>query len=255
VTKGQAVTLYVSTGPKLVTVPTVKTKPVQTAETTLKNAVLKFTPVQVPSTRPSGTVVGQTPVPGHRVKVGTKVTLKVSNQSTVTVPNVVGQTQSKAGGIIAGDSLTVGNAVSHCSNTFPTGIVSAQTPPQGKQVAPKTTVTITVSTGACTATVPNVVGQTSNAAGTILHKAGFANVVTDTTTSCKATTNGKVTSQTPTGGTTLATTKPVTVSVCSVPTPTSTTTTSNPVPGSKTGAVLGPTPATPTPTRASKAGH
>ena len=47
------------------------------------------------------------------------------------------------------------------SDSTPEGLVSAQTPDPGTEAAKGSTVTITVSTGPSTATVPNVVGQQS----------------------------------------------------------------------------------------------
>ncbi len=235
VTKGDKVTLTVSSGPKKVAVATVKGRQVVTAEKSLQRQTLRYRVNTVSSTKPNGEVLGQSPAGGTTVKVGTTITLTVSAQSTVTVPTVVGKPPSQAGAELGGAGLTVGKTTTACSNTVGSGLVSATTPPASKQVAPKTLIDLTVSSGPCTTPVPNVVGQTQSAAQSTLSSHGFTNVTAATTASCDPATNGKVVSQSPTGGTSVPATNGVTITVCtatatSSTTTTTTTTTTTPTP-------------------------
>lgn len=72
VDKGTQVTVYISLGPDLVTVPSVAGKGVSGAEAVLNASGLKVGGV---SGSPSGTVVGVSPAPGASVKRGSSVTL------------------------------------------------------------------------------------------------------------------------------------------------------------------------------------
>jgi eukaryotic-like serine/threonine-protein kinase len=231
VSKGHHVTLVVSSGapaPSTVQVPTVKTKTVTTAESALRAAGLVPTVHQQSSTRTSGTVLDVTPAAGTKVKKGAKVTLTVSKQGTVPVPDVIGDNIYTAGSKLGSAGLIAGTTSYACSNQYPTsGVVIATSPADGQKVALKTVVNLVVSSGPCTAVVPTVKGQTGTSAKATLSSKGFSNVSAVSTTSCNAGTNGKVVSQTPGGGKSEPTSSAVTLTVCSAPTPTSTSTTTS----------------------------
>jgi beta-lactam-binding protein with PASTA domain len=82
----------------------------------------------------------------------------------VTVPNVVGQTQTAATNVIIATNLTVGTISNQFSQTVPAGSVISQNPLAGTQVAAGSAVSLLVSLGPQMITVPDVVGQTQNAA-------------------------------------------------------------------------------------------
>jgi hypothetical protein len=84
--------------------------------------------------------------------------------TTVTVPDVVGQTEQAAATAITNASLTVGTITSTSSSTMPAGSVISQNPVAGTQIAPSSAVNLVVSSGPATVAVPYVVGQTQNAA-------------------------------------------------------------------------------------------
>ena len=67
---------------------------------------------------------------------------------TVTVPNVVGLTQSAAQAAISGAGLTVGAITNASSTTVPAGQVIGQTPASGSSVSSGSAVALVVSTGA-----------------------------------------------------------------------------------------------------------
>ena len=218
VKKGRHVTLVVSSGPAArVTVPTLKTHSYLTAVATLTSLGLKPKERLKSSTAPSGTVLAQSPAAGTKVKTGATVTLTVSNQTAVTVPSVVGDTEATASNKLGavGLSVTTANA---CSAQYPSGQVSAETPAAGTNVAPKSTVKLTVSTGPCPVKLPTELGRPIATAKSTLTGKGFT-VVTHTTTKtgqyCVApATDGKVTRQTPAAGTTATPGSTVTLSYC-----------------------------------------
>ncbi len=90
-------TLTVSLGPNLVTVPSVVGQQQATAETAIRQAGLKPRSVNQNADEPAGTVTDESPTAGTSVDKGSVVTITVSNGAgSVVVPNVVGQTESAA---------------------------------------------------------------------------------------------------------------------------------------------------------------
>jgi hypothetical protein len=76
----------------------------------------------------------------------TGVSVQVTAPPSVTVPNMVGQTENTASKGISNANL-LPNFTHVASNTVPSGIVISQTPAGGTSAAPKTTVNMAVSTG------------------------------------------------------------------------------------------------------------
>jgi beta-lactam-binding protein with PASTA domain len=125
------------------------------------------------STKPDGRVVGQDPPAGEVVDEGTPVVLRVSKgEETATVPDVLDQTESSARAELEAAGFTVAS-VQAPSDTTPEGLVSAQSPDPGIEARMDSTVTITVSTGPSTTTVPNVLGEEKEQARDELKNAGF----------------------------------------------------------------------------------
>ncbi len=147
-----------------------------------------------------GSVISQGLVAGQQVAPGSAMTLVLSTGlCSVTVPNVVGQTQTAAGTALTGANLTAGAVTQECSNTIAAGLVISQTPAAGGQAPYGSAVALVISTGKCTVTIPNVVGQTQSAAGTALVN---AHLVTGAVTQQYSSTvaAGLVISQTPAAG-------------------------------------------------------
>jgi serine/threonine-protein kinase len=86
------------------------------------------------------------------------------------------------------------------SDTTPSGLVSAQSPDPGTQADKGSTVTVTVSTGPPSTTVPDVVGKDKNEAKQELQDAGFKVDMQDVPVS-DPTQNNVVQDQDPEGGT------------------------------------------------------
>jgi len=231
VAKNSEVNLVVSGGPTVstVTVPPVTGQQLIPATQAIINAGLSYKTKYVTSTKPSGTVLKQSPAGGTTVKSTTEVTLTVSSsQSSVNVPNVVGFSQTSAGSTITSSNLTVGAQTSACSQQVSTGNVASQSPAAGTQQPPLTPINLVVSTGPCSATVPNVVGDTQSvASGAISSTPGLNGAFTQVDCSSSGGTPGQVQSQSPSAGTVLSPPFPqtVTMTVCSAAATTTTTTT------------------------------
>jgi len=120
-------------------------------------------------------------------------------QETVTVPDVVGLTQSAAEAAIEAANLYVGTVTTQCDNVVPAGQVISQNPVGGISVTEGTTVNLVISTGPCPVTVPNVVFLEQAAAEAQITELGL--VVGIVTTQCdNAIPQGLVVSQNPVSG-------------------------------------------------------
>jgi serine/threonine-protein kinase len=171
--KGDQVTIIVSTGVPKTTVPDVVGMDYADAVDALNEVNLEARKREVFSNKPEGQVVAQNPPSGEVVAEGTAVVLRVSKgKQVVTVPDVLDQTESSARSELQAAGFEV-QAVQAPSDSTPEGFVSAQSPDPGTEAPKGSTVTITVSTGPSSATVPNVVGEQREAAQDDLKNAGF----------------------------------------------------------------------------------
>ncbi len=135
---------------------------------------------------------------------GSAVNLVVSTgPAPVTVPNVVGSPQAAAQTTLTNAGLKVGSVTTSSHASVPSGRVISQTPGAGTSVAAGSAVNLVVSTGPAPVTVPNVVGSPQAAAQTTLTNAGLK-VGTVTTSSHASVPSGRVISQTPGAGTSVA---------------------------------------------------
>jgi autotransporter-associated beta strand protein len=113
----------------------------------------------------------------------------------VTVPSVVGLTQSAAAAALGSAGLVVGTIGIGPHASVPVGSVIEQSPGAGSTAFAGTAVALTVSAGVV---VPNTVGQTQSAATLALTSAGF--LVTSSTQASAGVPSGSVISQNPAGG-------------------------------------------------------
>jgi len=123
-------------------------------------------------------VISQTPAGGARVGSGSLVHLVVSRgippEDHVTVPDVVGMTQSGAEEEIISSGLTLGTVTEENSDSVDTGRVIRQQPAAGASVNPGDTVNLVVSRGVETDTeVPNVVDMPLSDAEVVLDAVGL----------------------------------------------------------------------------------
>jgi hypothetical protein len=139
------------------------------------------------------------------LSVEKSVTVPVTTQ-TVTVPNVVGKTQTNAASTLTSAGLITGTITQAYSSTIASGIVISQSPVYGTSVTSGSTVNLTVSKGPqpiTTKTVPYVIGKTQANATSTLTSMGLA-VGTITKAYSKTVASGIVISQSPAYGTKVA---------------------------------------------------
>jgi eukaryotic-like serine/threonine-protein kinase len=172
ISKGDTVTIVVSTGPRQVTVPRLVGTPFDEAIQKLDDARLEWKRVDVFSDQPVGEVVAQDPKADEVVDEGTRVKLRVSKGTEqVAVPDVLNQSEESATAELqaAGFDVQVLTAPSSTAE----GLVFAQSPDPGVPADRGSTVQITVSTGPEQATVPDVVEEDEQTARNELENAGF----------------------------------------------------------------------------------
>jgi serine/threonine-protein kinase len=197
VDKGSTITLSVSTGPGTVEIPDVQGLTPKDAKKKLEDASFQVTSREAFSADVAkGLVFGTEPAVGTGVQAGQTVTMLISKgANTVTVPGVVGLTQEQATARIQQAGLTA--IPQQRPDPTTAGKVVAQSPSAGQELKKGGAVTIFVSTG--TLQIPNVVGQTKQAAVASLKQAGFKPVVT-LDTSAPPESAGLVTTQFPLAG-------------------------------------------------------
>jgi eukaryotic-like serine/threonine-protein kinase len=151
------ITLLISIGPKLYEIPQLRGK----AQDAAKDA-LGALPIDVSTTQrfddnvAKDHVIGTSPAAGTQVRAHTRVTLIVSSgPQLLTVPDVTGHNQDDATNQVQNAGFDV-NVVQQFSNDVDEGTVIAQDPAGGSQLEKGHTVTITVSKGSETVTVPNI---------------------------------------------------------------------------------------------------
>jgi len=204
-TEGSAVDLVVSLGPVIVTTPNVVGLSQAAAESAITAAGLTSTVSSASSaTVPVGNVISQNPNGGSSVAEGSNVNIVVSTgPAIVTVPNVVGSTQTAATSAITAAGLVVGNVTSQNSTTVATGDVISQSPNGGASLTEGSAVDLVVSLGPVLVNTPDVVGLSQAAAESAITSAGL---IVGSIGSVESATvaAGDVISQNPNGGTNVA---------------------------------------------------
>jgi eukaryotic-like serine/threonine-protein kinase len=229
--KGSIVTILVSSGKPKVTVPSLVGKSRDAAVAELTTRRLEATVVEVNSDRQSGIVTAQNPRPGVVLVAGSSVRINVSKgPKPVAVPNVVGLTYDVAAAQLQSAGFTVGRV--EVESDRPAGEVVDQSPPGNSTASTGSSVTLSVSQGPKTVTVPDVSLQTVADARATLRAAGFKVTVTRQDTDDQSL-DGLVMSQDPAGNTQADPKSAVTLTVgtyvpppdVTTPPPTDTTTT------------------------------
>jgi beta-lactam-binding protein with PASTA domain len=161
---GSPVTVFVSSGPKEVSVPEVTGETQASATATLAAAGLKVVPVKREVAEPvAGTVISQSPAAGSRQKVGAQVTIVVAEALKKTAaPSVVGQSEGQAVSTLTAAGFASNTVSRTVADPAKVGIVVQQSPAAGHKLAAGATVTIavgvlaqqTTSTSTTTTTAP-----------------------------------------------------------------------------------------------------
>lgn len=150
VDKNTTITITVSSGSNTFTVPNVVGKTESDASSTLKNAGLTVSiDYSYSDSVSQGNVISQTPSKGSSVKSGDSVTINVSRgkeTKTVTVPNVIGLTESQANEALDNAGLKYSVSTSQESSSEK-GTVIGQSYSSGKEVEEGTVIQLTLSAG------------------------------------------------------------------------------------------------------------
>ena len=196
--KGNYVTIYSSAGPPKTDVPNVVGETVDEALDRLRTANLKWKVNRVDANAPENEVVTQRPTGGASVRQGTVVTLRVSNgPKPVIVPNVVGSNFESANSSLLGAGFAVRRR--NVESDDPKDTVVSQSPNAGTYQAPGATITLNVSKGPTTSTVPDVTSIEQADAVAQLKASGFdVHIVVQPVTDPDQ--DGIVQSQDPAGG-------------------------------------------------------
>jgi eukaryotic-like serine/threonine-protein kinase len=172
-TQGALITLTVSAGPRMISVPSVSGQPsLAAAEAVLRRAGLTVAaaPKNVGVNGvPVGTVAGTTPAAGTLWPQTSVVYVDVV--AGIPLPNLQGQNIQTIQGWAGQNNIQL-NMVS-VSSSQPSGIIVSQSPAPGAPVAPGATVTVDVSSGPPMVTVPDVRGESFQQAQQQLLKLGF----------------------------------------------------------------------------------
>jgi beta-lactam-binding protein with PASTA domain/predicted Ser/Thr protein kinase len=153
--RGSAVTVTISSGPRLVTVPPLVGRSSDAAKQAIRGRGLNYSVTRQESQKPSGEVISQSPNAGKRVAVGSTVSIVASSGvQKVPVPNVIGDLRSTA--VTALRNAGFGVTVNEQDTTVPSqdNRVTDQFPPPGSLRAKGTEVTIFVGHLTSTPTGP-----------------------------------------------------------------------------------------------------
>jgi serine/threonine-protein kinase len=248
--EGSTVTLLVSGGPGLQSVPDVVGLDSTAARAEIVRAGFEVDVTeQASDTVPEDRVISQDPGAGAQAEQGSLVTLTISTgPENVEVPNLSGLTQDEARAELQRAELQLGGVSTAESDAVAPGRVVDQNPGRGTQVARGSAVSIVlaVEPEPDTIGVPSVIGNFAADAEAKLANLGFS-VISDTAPSDQPA--GVVIGQTPTGGTEVERGSQVVITVSSGPatteTPTDSTPTAPPDPATATGGGQVPAPELP----------
>jgi eukaryotic-like serine/threonine-protein kinase len=196
--KGNYVTIFSSAGPHLTDVPNVVGQKLDEALDDLRQANLRWKVRRVDDDAPEDEVISQRPT-GGQAKQNSVVTLSVSNgPKPVIVPNVVSSSFESANSTLLGRGFAVRRR--DVESDEPANTVIAQSPDAGTYQPPGATITLSVSKGPTTSTIPDVTSLAQSDAVAQLKASGFGvHIVSQPVTDSSQ--DGIVQTQDPAGGT------------------------------------------------------
>jgi eukaryotic-like serine/threonine-protein kinase len=151
---GTPVTVFVSSGKPLSTVPDVTGQSEAAAKSQLQGFTVKTT-TQTSTTAPDGTVISQSPTGGSQVPAGSTVSLVIAKApTTASVPKVVGQTPAAAASALTSAGFTVTQQAQNVTDKTKDGLVISQTPAANTTANKGSSVTIVVGHYTAPATTP-----------------------------------------------------------------------------------------------------
>ncbi|NJQ08541.1 Stk1 family PASTA domain-containing Ser/Thr kinase [Streptomyces lonarensis] len=175
VRRNAVVTIEVSVGPELATVPEVEGEELERARELISEAGL--TPGRVERAFdeevPLGAVVSTSPAAGEERRPDAAVELVVSRGPELPVPDVVGEPEGGAMQQLTEAGFEVEVESERVHSEHPEGEVAAQSPEAEEVAGEGDTVTLTISKGPEMVVVPDVRGRSEDEAVEILEEEGF----------------------------------------------------------------------------------
>ena len=185
-----------------IAVPDVTNQVLENAVTTLKDLGFEVVPVAEETTTVDTNVVWkQVPLPGEEISKGDTVTIVYNpSNAPMAVPNLAGLTIEQARTALLNLGLTIGVITPQNDPTAPADTIIASVPKAGEQVLGGATIDLTVSQGSGVVQIPNVQGQTSQAARSVLEGEPFKFLITVVEEASATVESGRVTRTSPTIG-------------------------------------------------------
>jgi len=175
--KGRTVKVEISKGKENVTIPSVIGESENDAIDAIEALGLVVNKVEreYNSSYDPGIVYNIDPAEDTQVSMDAEITIYVSKGTeTVTVPKIVGLSESEAKSAIEAAGLTVGSATEKDSDDTPEGTIISQSPESGTETEKNTAINYVVSSGTTKISVPNVVGLTQVSAEAKLESVGLS---------------------------------------------------------------------------------
>jgi serine/threonine-protein kinase len=172
---GSSVTLLISKGVSLVTVPKITGMTLQEATAALTQKGLKIgNQTETNDLAAAGTVIAQNPTAAATAPAGSSVDLTISKGPKDTlVPDLTGQDLATAQQTLTDSKLKPGTIRRVASTAQPAGSVLSNDPPGGTQAPEGSTVNIILSSGPKKVVMPEVYGLTSAEAMQKIQDAGL----------------------------------------------------------------------------------
>jgi len=167
-----AVAAFALTRPGDATVPNILGDPVAVAREKVQGAGFEFAQLPAPTCSPDNTVTEQDPPAAAEAQEGSTVTATVSLGLVVNVPDVVGEPEDAAARRIESEQLLV-ESTERSSRTVQAGRVISTEPVAGTEVECKSTVSMAVSKGANTISLPDLTGQQQEVAEAQIRRLGL----------------------------------------------------------------------------------
>ncbi|MDT9687958.1 Stk1 family PASTA domain-containing Ser/Thr kinase [Streptomyces sp. P9(2023)] len=169
------VTLTISRGPEIVKVPRLKGKPLAEAKRLLADEGLAAGLITRAFSQdvPQGAVISSDPEPGTERSPDSAVALVVSKGRPIDVPDVAGDAVADATRTLQDAGLKVEIASEEIHSAEAAGTVAAQSLAEGSRAAKGDRIVLTASKGPRMIEVPDVTGESTDAARAKLEGAGF----------------------------------------------------------------------------------
>jgi serine/threonine-protein kinase len=198
IARGSKVTILVSTGLPKAVVPSLVGQQSTAAATALTQLQLKADIHGVNSDKPTGQVTAQDPPAGTKLPVGQSVRINVSKgPQPIAVASVLGLPIDQATSTLQAQGFQVNPRFVDSSQ--PPNTVIGQSPKGGESAGKNSIISLTVSKGPKTSTVPNVTSYDVGTAEQTLKASGFRDTIVYQQVTDPAA-DGVVLSQSPQGG-------------------------------------------------------